>query len=166
MQAEWVLKFGDTDNSTQYCGICFIDDQVFLADDNGPPRNPTRTLMYRGEDDGSDAVVVPAPVLEAQEDEGWGVFYFERHAEAALWAASRPIGGTGRVRRSDNGVDWTVITEAAQEDIPCWRGTHTFRDGTLGQTGDGRFLSDPDATVIVPRLAGSTRLSAETSSTS
>jgi len=36
---------------------------------------------------------------------------------------------------SCDGENWEKVVEASTEDLPCWRGTHTFRDATLGQKG-------------------------------
>ena len=78
LKSDWSLCFADENNRSQYCGLCFAGDDVFLADDNGPGRNPERVLVYRAHDDGSDTCVSPEAVLTAGKASGWGAFFLER----------------------------------------------------------------------------------------
>jgi len=152
LRADWTAKFGDYEGRQQYCGIAFDGKDVYLADDNGPARNPGRVLVYRARDDGDDRLVEPTPVLLGGPESGWGAFFLERDRSGRWWTAARPVGGPGTVWTSIDGTNWSKVCETLEEDIPCWRGTHTFRDGTLGQTGDGRSLGGPRGEMVVPYL--------------
>lgn len=149
--AEWRLKFADEANRSQFAGLCFDGERVFLADDNGLARNPDRKLVYLGHDDGDDEICAPRAVLTASKASGWGAFFLERDARGRWWTAARPVHGVGAVWTSVDGERWQRVAEASQEDLPLWRGTHTFRDATLGQTGSGANLSGRGA-MLVPCL--------------
>jgi hypothetical protein len=149
---DWTLVCGRSDQPLQFAGLAFHAGHVYVADDNGSQRNPERVAVWRFRDAGDDAATTPEPALTPPAGAGWGVFFLERTRAGRLWAGVRPIQGQGQVWFSDNGQDWALAATAEAEDLPLWRGTHTFRDATLGQTGDGRFLSAPDGSLLTGYL--------------
>ena len=155
MKLDWELKISDFSNQLQFIGICFKDEYIYLSDDTNPRLNPDRVIVYRAKDDGSSQVSQPEAVLKVNKDYGWGCFFLECDQHGRIWAAVRPYQGKGCIWYSDNGSVWTIISEAFSEDLPCWRGTHTYRDSTLQQTGYGRFLSGLGHGIITPHLNGS-----------
>jgi precorrin-2 methylase len=152
IKAKWILKIANSENTLQFIGICFKKGAIFLSDDTGPRHNPERNIVYRAEDDGEDTLYSPEPVLKAEKESGWGGFFLECDRYDRIWTAVRPVSGKGAVWVSTNGFDWTKTVETLAEDIPCWRGTHTFRDATIGQTGNGTSLSGPKGEMVVPYL--------------
>lgn len=148
--APWRLKVADTGNAIQFVGMGFRGREVFLGNDTAPQPGEPRVIVFRVADDGSDEVVSPLPSLQVEESVfGWGCFYLEKDHQDTIWAALRPIKGRGALWKKAGEVDWEQVLDVPEEDLPCWRGTHTFRDGTLGQTGDGRYLSR-GGTLILP----------------
>lgn len=137
----WIVKIADPENTLQFIGLVFKDGKIFLANDTGPQRNKASVAVFVARDDGTDKVCVPVSALRAEPPWGWGSFYFEMDRQGVIWVAVRPIRGRGGIWVSRDGERWVPVHEAFEEDLPCWRGTHTYRDGTLGQTGDGRYLS-------------------------
>jgi precorrin-2 methylase len=152
IKAKWILKIANSENTVQFIGICFKKGTIFLSDDTGPRHNPERNIVYRAEDNGEDTLYSPEPVLKAEKESGWGGFFLECDRYDRIWTAVRPVSGKGAVWVSTNGFDWTKTVETLAEDIPCWRGTHTFRDATIGQTGSGASLSGPKGEMVVPYL--------------
>ena len=155
LSVSWYHKIVDFDNSLQFTGLAFKNGSIFLGNDTGPGKSKTRVIVFKACDDGSDTPNVPFPVLQVERDYGWGCFYLEIDRQDRLWAYLRPIKGKGGIWVSKDGNSWVSIEETPEEDLPCWRGTHTYRDGTLGSTGDGRNLTGPDSQMIVPLLSRS-----------
>lgn len=145
MKLDWELKFADSKNILQFIGICFKDEYIYLSNDTGPAMNPDRVVVYRAKDDGSSQLVCPEPVLKASKDYGWGSFFLECDRKGRIWTAVRPVTGKGALWYSNDGISWSIKDEISSEDLVCWRGTHTYRDATLGQTGYGSFLSTPQS---------------------
>ncbi len=148
---DWVRVCHRPEDPLQFTGLAFHGNHIYLADDNGGARNPTRVAVWRFRDDDSEAHL-PEAVLTPPPGSGWGVFFIETDCTGQLWAGIRPVGGQGQVWRSGNGTDWALAAIADQEDLPLWRGTHTFRDSSLGQTGDGRNLSPPGGGIVTTLL--------------
>lgn len=155
MKLDWELKFADSNNTLQFIGICFKGEYIYLSDDTGPVLNLDSAIVYRARDDGGSQPTSPEPVLKASKGYGWGSFFLECDRNGRIWTAVRPVTGKGSVWYSDDGLIWISASETLSEDVPCWRGTHTYRDSTLQQTGYGRFLSEPDIGIVVPHLSRS-----------
>jgi len=155
LSVSWCQKIMDVENALQFTGIAFKNGSIFLANDTGPGQKSIRVVVFKVHDDGSDMPCVPTPVLQVGRNYGWGCFYLEMDRQGRLWAFLRPIKGKGGIWVSNDGDSWVLIEETPEEDLPCWRGTHTYRDGTLGSTGDGRNLTGPDSQAIVPLLSHS-----------
>jgi hypothetical protein len=148
----WIMKVQSEGEPLQFAGLCFKEGFIYLADDNPPSRNAENVVVYRAHDDGSDTPAAPQPVLQAAPGSGWGAFFCELDSKGRIWTATRPLNGKGNVLVSEDGTTWRSAAQATPEDLPCWRGTHTFRDASIGQTGDGRFLTGPNAEVLVSYL--------------
>lgn len=151
LKIDRVAKFKGAE-ALQFSGICFHRGCIYLADDNGRVRNPGNVLVYRSIDDGTDTAAPLTPVLQRGSEAGWGVFFLEVDRLGRLWTAARPVSGSGELWRSEDGDSWSLISSSSAEDLPCWRGTHTFRDATIGQTGAGRNLSGPEGEMVTPHL--------------
>lgn len=158
MKLDWQLKFANQKNTLQFIGMAFKDKYIYLSNDTGPKLNPERAVVFRARDDGTDSIATPEPVLKAEHDQEWGCFILECDSKGNLWTALRPVSGKGAVYMSRDGENWEKVVEASTEDLPCWRGTHTFRDATLGQTGYGRNLHGTQDGIITAFLNGSINL--------
>lgn len=156
---DWTLVCGRREWPLLFSGLAFREAYIYVGDDNNASANPDRVAVWRFRDSGSDDMASPEPALKLPPGSGWGTFFRECDRFRRLWAGVRPIGGRGQVWCSSDGHDWRLVSMAAEESLPLWRGTHTFRDATLGQTGDGRSLSAPDATLLTARLSGAAALS-------
>ncbi len=153
-ELDWCNKFGDGAANDQYIGIAFKDGAVYLSDDNVPKRNPMRTVVYRAVDDGSLARVEPDVVHRAVETDAWGSFFLRKGPDGRLWTAARPFKGTGVVWNSDDGDSWQVIATTPEEPLDEWRRSHSFRDMTMGETGDKRSLFAADGRALVSIKGG------------
>jgi hypothetical protein len=148
---DWIVKMR-SDRELQFTGLCFKDNFIYLADDNPASRNPECSLVYRAHDDGTASPVAPVSVLQAPKDSGWGIFFCELDRNGRIWIGCRPLRGKGHVFMSNDGLNWQSLARSRPEELISWRKTHTFRDSTIGQTGDGRFLSSPNGDILVSFL--------------
>lgn len=155
---DWILKFQHPNVSFQFTGIAFKGDSIYLADDNGGKKNPDRVVVHMAADDGADNISRPSPALCSSESDGWGAFFICLDNKGVLWTGVRPYAGAGRLWRSEDGKNWESVLESKSEDLPLWRGTHTLRDATRGQVGDGRNLTSVSGGIIVPMTTSAIRL--------
>lgn len=133
---DWVHKFCNEEKTMQFNGIAFRSDVIFLSDNVAPSSKQGNHIVYKTQDDGTDAPVEPEPSLTNDMSDAWGTFFLRSDANKRIWTGVRPVEGTGYVWVNSGADIWLLVDAAPEESFETWRQTHTFRDFTQGQTGN------------------------------
>ena len=148
---DWRLACsGGAGRRLRFGTMAFYGGALYLASDGS--RRHEGVTVWRCREAAGSAATVLVPALTAPPGSGRSASFLERDRSGRLWAGIVPVGGEGQVWGSDDGIAWDLAATAVEEDLPLWRGTHTFRDATLGHTGDGRSLSAPDGAILAGHL--------------